>query len=332
MDTHLRKAIPADMRLAITLHHLADGASFSSIKYHWRVGKSTARQIVYDTCNAIWEELMPVYARPPDSVREWRAIAREFQERWNFPCCIGALDGKHIRIQAPPRAGSEFYNYKQFHSINLMAICDADLKFRLIDVGQAGRWSDSGVFEASTFGGALLNEQMVLPRDGNVHGWPNKLSYCFVADEAFPLKTWMMRPFPGKNLPNDQRIFNFRLSRARRTIENAFGVLSARWRLLHKPIIGNSENVVTMVKAMCVLHNVIKTREPGKYTPVGYVDTDDTNNGQWRNEGIELGPMEHQGARNSAVEAKLMRENFCSYFNSPVGKLPWQDVHINRTS
>ena len=150
-DTHLRKAIPSDMRLAVTIHHLAEGASFSAIKYHWRIGKSTARQIIYETCDAIWDELMPIFINPP-TVQQWKDIAVGFAEKWDFPLCIGALDGKHIRIHAPPHSGTETYNYKHYHSINLLAVCDADLKFRLIDVGQTGRWSDAGVFEHSTFG------------------------------------------------------------------------------------------------------------------------------------------------------------------------------------
>ena len=71
----MREAIPAGMRLAITLHHLAEGASFSSIKYHWRLGKSTAAKIVYDTCDAIWTEMKSEYLKAPYIVQDWKAIA-----------------------------------------------------------------------------------------------------------------------------------------------------------------------------------------------------------------------------------------------------------------
>jgi len=52
--------------------------------------------------------------------------------------------------------------------------------------------------------------------------------YAFVGDEAFPLKLYMLRPYSRDNLTDAQRIFNYRLSRARRVIENAFGILTVR--------------------------------------------------------------------------------------------------------
>ena len=74
------------------------------------------------------------------------------------------------------------------------------------------------------------------------------LPYFFVGDEIFPLKTWLMRPYPGK-LDKEQMIFNYRLSQARRTIENALGILSARWRIFHTPITANIENIEKHVLA-----------------------------------------------------------------------------------
>ena len=65
-----------------------------------------------------------------------------------------------------------------------------------------------------------------------------------MADEAFPLDLYMMHPFPGRSsgrMPNDQRIFNYRLSRARRVIENTFGIMVSLWRIFHTPIKGNVE-------------------------------------------------------------------------------------------
>ena len=67
-------------------------------------------QIVRETCNAIWEEMKEAYMPCPNKDL-WMNTARRFEEGWNFPHCIGALDGKHIVIQAPPNSGSQLHNY-----------------------------------------------------------------------------------------------------------------------------------------------------------------------------------------------------------------------------
>ena len=103
-----------------------------------------------------------------------------------------------------------------------------------MDVGDAGRHSDGGVFSNSEFGKALDSDMLGIP---NPRLLPNTtqspLPFVFVGDEAFPLKMNMLRPYPGKNLSEDLVIFNYRLTRARRIIENAFGILAARYAVIN---------------------------------------------------------------------------------------------------
>lgn len=78
----------------------------------------------------------------PANENEWKAISKEFEKRWNFPHCIGAIDSKHITIQKPPGTGSYYFNYKLSFSIVLMAIANVNYEFIMVDVGTNGRVSE----------------------------------------------------------------------------------------------------------------------------------------------------------------------------------------------
>lgn len=84
------------------------------------------------------------------------------------------------------------------------------------------------------------------PEDKCLPGTDVMSPYCIVGDAAFPLKTYLMRPYPCRCLPGDKAIFTYRLSRARRTIENAFGLLSAKWRIFRRPIVGAPKKAINM--------------------------------------------------------------------------------------
>ena len=88
-------------------------------------GISTISQIIPDTCEAIYQVLKDDYLTVPSTSEEWLDIAKGFSELWNFPNCIGAIDGKHIVMRKPHHAGSMYHNYKGQESIVLMAIVDA---------------------------------------------------------------------------------------------------------------------------------------------------------------------------------------------------------------
>ena len=113
-----------------------------------------------------------------------------------------------------------------------------------------------------------------------------KAPHVFVGDEAFPLRTDLLRPFPGLGLTEAQSIFNYRLSRARRIIENSFGILAAKFRIYRKPIHSSPDRVVAYVKATIVLHNYLQATESSTYCPPSFTDREDSHGniipGEWR--------------------------------------------------
>lgn len=228
-------------------------------------------KIIRETCEAIWIALKMEYLKTPATTSNWLNTAKGFEEEWNFPNCIGALDGKHIMMDCPKNAGSAYYNYKGFHSIVLLAVCDARYCFTMLDIGYFGSTNDASVLSNSGFG-QLFEEhptELHLPSP-SPHGDKN-LPYVLVGDDIFPLKPWLMKPYPGKNLLESERVFNYRLSRARRTIENSFGILAAKWRIFRRPIRGNVDLVTKIAQAAVCLHNYLRLTENATYIHTGFV-------------------------------------------------------------
>ncbi|XP_018370174.1 PREDICTED: putative nuclease HARBI1 [Trachymyrmex cornetzi] len=319
----VRAPISAKIRLQITLRYLSSGDSMKSLSYAFRVGHNTISKCIHSTCEAIWNHLKDsVFIK--DNEESWKDIAKDYEDLWDFPNCIGAIDGKHVMIQAPPNSGSSFYNYKGHHSINLLAVCDARYCFTMVDIGAKGRESDGGVFAHSEIGKRFENGSFNLPPSQKVGSSGPVAPFVLVADEAFPLTTYMMRPFPRSgNLNIEKKIFNYRLSRARRIIESAFGILVARWRIYSKSIFASVRSVRKIVQATVVLHNFIIQNEkvpiPSNSTIRENVRTN--SSGLW-----DINP--HTG-RNKR-EAITVRNAFTEYFNGlGAVEFQWQKALSN---
>ncbi|KAK0154749.1 Protein ALP1-like [Merluccius polli] len=314
LDNNYRLSIPAAERLSICLRFLATGDSYRTIANSFRVGVTSVSRIVPDVVSAIWDCLVGEFM-PVPTTEEWRSIAEGFEERWNFPLCCGAVDGKHVRIQAPDNSGSQFFNYKGTFSIVLLAVVDARYCFRVVDVGGYGRTSDGGILANSAFGQALRSGTLQLPADrllpGADHRGPQP--HVFVADEAFPLRRNLMRPFPGRTLARDRRVFNYRLSRARLVVECAFGILASQWRLYRRVLEVQQDVAEGCVKATCVLHNFLRKTTPTpavrSIAPGGVVEP--------------LPGLGRVAANNSGREAITVRETFAAYFSAE-GSVQWQ--------
>lgn len=151
------------------------------------------------------------------NAEEWKRVAKLFNDKWNYPNCVGAIDGKHINIQAPVHSGTEYFNYKGFFSIVWLAVVDANYNFIYANVGCQGRISDVGVFNSSFFKKCLDDNTMHLPPTRPLSQLSIPIPYVFVGDKAFQITPYVMKPFSGlHNKRTNQRIFNYRLSRARR--------------------------------------------------------------------------------------------------------------------
>lgn len=201
---------------------------YKTISFSYRLGISTISKIVIETCKAIVDELMSEFM-PPPTEEKWIQIANEFWNMWNFPNCLGALNGKHVVIQAPCNSGSEYFNYKKTFSIVLMALVDAHNKFIMVGIGSYGKNSDGGIFAHSAMGKTFEMKSIHVPSNVPLPNTNIETLYVIIRDEAFPLKPYLLRPYPKKQLDDyDKRIFNYRLSRTRRVVENAFSILTQR--------------------------------------------------------------------------------------------------------
>ena len=124
----------------------------------------------------------------PRTSDEWIEVSEGFARTWNFPHCLGALDGKHVAIKKPPSSGSFYYNYKKLFSIVLMALVGPDYEFLMVDVGVNGRVSDGGVIAVTEFGRLLDDGHLGLPKPKPLHeNEVTPMPYVFVGDDAFAL-------------------------------------------------------------------------------------------------------------------------------------------------
>lgn len=135
------------------------------------------------------------------------------------------------------------FNYKKTISVVLLALVDAHCNFIAVDVGAYGKNSDGGIFANSNLGKALQQGYLNVPADSTIPNAGIQVPHVIVADEAFPLKTYIMRPYPEDNLDDSNRTFDARLSRARRTSVNSFGILTQKFRIYNRRIQANPQNV-----------------------------------------------------------------------------------------
>lgn len=168
--------------------YLASGCTLTDLHYTFRIGISTASLLVRAVCQAIWEVMLSE-CMPVPTKEQWEKIALHFEKVANFPHCIGAVDGKHIRIICPYKSGSMFYNYKEYYSVVLMAIADSQYRFTYVDIGSFGKDCDSSIFKRARLWTSIETNDQLLPDEKVLPG-------TGMDSAKVPYFSWAMKHLP----------------------------------------------------------------------------------------------------------------------------------------
>ena len=194
------------------------------------------------------------------------------------------------------------------------------------------RCADGGIFGQSDLKAAIEGGHLGLPPNEPLPNDDYPLPYTIIGDDAFPLKEWLLKPFPYRQMSYEQRIFNYRLCRARRIVENSFGILGNRWRVLTRHMEITPKRAELVVMASCTLHNMLTISHP--HVNRHLVDTEDPQThdvtlGAWR-DGPLMENMQALHGNNSTQAGKAYRNYLAKYFVSDAGSVPWQDRQSRR--
>ena len=182
-----------------------------------------------------------------------RKVVSEFELKFGLLQAFGCIDGTHVEIKRPLENAKDFFNYKQFFSFTVQAVCDSSGRFMDVEC----KWPGS-VHDAKVFANSKINENL---QTGNI---PNTaltvlpgydaISNYLIGDPAYHLTSYCIKEFTSCS-KNEEVIFNNMLRSARNQVECAFGRLKARWGFLQKKIDLKIETVPKVIYSCFVLHN-----------------------------------------------------------------------------
>ena len=260
--THWRQPIGVEKKVVVTLFKLMHGVSIPLVADKAALGKSTVHEILQQVCSAISNNFGHHIAWPVG--RRLARVTTAFQSKQWLPNCIGAIDGTHVYIAAPPNsivAADHQNRYKSF-SILLQAVVDSKCFFTSVNTGPPGSLHDSAHFKSTELYRKV--EEGVM---GGFHDDPMTLPAALpfppyiVADCGYPLLSWCITPYKmgpmGLPLTNEEVWFNHKHSSTRMSIERGFGILKARFKEIGAKSSLKLDFLPTVVHTCCVLHNIL---------------------------------------------------------------------------
>ncbi|CAB4011981.1 Hypothetical predicted protein [Paramuricea clavata] len=241
--------------------------------------------------------------------KELKDIVHTYKRKWEFSACFGAIDDTHIPILAPTENHADYVNRKGYHSVVIQAVVECKYLFRNIVIGWPGNVHDARILSNSEF--FKIGEQnKLLPENYHVNVGGKFMGTVILGDPAYPLLPWLLKPYPeNPNTIRQHREFNYRLSRARVTVENAFGRFSRwkwRFRRFLKRVDMDISNLIIVIAASCILHNICEMNNEEILL-------------RWLEESSQATatiPLDNTHAQDDSVS---IRDHFTNYFMSAVG-------------
>lgn len=312
-DTNFRRAIPVAKQIAFALKTLASTTEYLTVAALFGVGKTTVESVFKRFLKYANEVLVPRHIKWPQH-SEYEERAREFESLWQFPMVVGGIDGCHFEIEAPNHLKTDYFNFKGWHSIIALVVSDARYRALYVRAGIPGRCNDSGAFKDTKLYKGLAERTLMSQHVQVIENV--KVPLLLLGDSAFPLQPWLMKPFVHRGTLTEEQVgFNYRLSRARRVVENLFGRTKGRWRRILRCIQMKLENVPVLITVAICLNNICEDHSL-------YYDR------QWELEGmhVQLGrtaPTEDsEGNDHDLPDGITVRSALLKHFSN--NRLAWQ--------
>ncbi|KAB0805325.1 hypothetical protein PPYR_02295 [Photinus pyralis] len=234
-----------DLQLLVSLTMFSNQTVYRLLSDKFDISKSTAWLYVRKVTEAL-KEVSSIYISWPTGATA-NNISEKFKERQNFPGVIGAIDGCHILITPPRNVQGSYCNRKGQHSIILQGVCDANYMFLDVFAGFPGSVHDARVFYNSPLGTKMReNPGELFPNNTHILG-----------DSAYKCSNYLLTPYRDNgHLSRKQKNYNFKHSSTRVYVEQTFGLLKGRFRILKHVHMYNVELIPDLILACCVLHNI----------------------------------------------------------------------------
>ncbi|XP_037950861.1 protein ALP1-like [Teleopsis dalmanni] len=302
------EGLSVEKKIAIAVYKLASCAEYRVIAKGFGVSKSTVCLCVHSFCKVLIENQVGKILSWPNAL-ECERIASRFEQKFKLPNIIGVIDGTHVPIKPPQDGAADFRNRKGYSSIAVQAIVDDQYLFKNITAQNPGCAHDASVLRGSSL---YKNHNTLIPEShSEIDGIYNasneamlfKLPYYIIGDAAYPLCNWIMKNYRDE-LTVEETSFNLYLNQARIVVEQAFGRLKGRWRILYKKSDLDVYNMPHVIIACGILHNFVEISKQ-RY------------NSSWDVERIhgesEYPQPEQMYNRQNSSSGHLMRDHICAY-------------------